>query len=135
MPSPNINDVLSGADRAQSVLAGTAAAAGANGADVPAGSSVGVLLVVDITAITGTTPTLTVTLQGKDPVSGKYYTILVSAALNAIGTTVLRVHPSLTPAVNLVANDVLPAVYRAISAIGGTTPAVTYTVSAHRLGY
>lgn len=90
----------------------------------------GIKLVVDITAITGTTPTLTVTLQGHDPSSGKDYTILASAALNAVGTTVLTVYPGLTAAANTVADDVLPIQWRAQAVVGGTTPAVTATIGA-----
>lgn len=107
----------------------TAASAGANGVEQNAGASKGVMLFVDITAITGTSPTLTVTLQGRSP-TGLYYTILASAALAATGLTVLRVYPGLTAATNTIANDVLPEAYRVITAIGGTGPAVTATVHA-----
>lgn len=93
----------------------------------------GMHLVIDITAITGTTPTLTVTIEGKDPTSGKFYTILASAALNATGTTVLKVYPGLTAAANTVANDVIPRDFRVKAVVGGTTPAVTATISANRV--
>jgi len=94
----------------------------------PAGS--GIKLVIDITAISGTTPTLTVTLQGKDTTSGKYYTILASAALNAVGTTVLTVFPSATAAANVAANDMLPRTWRVSAVVGGTGPSVTATIGA-----
>lgn len=64
-------------------------------------------LVVDITAITAT-GTVTVTVLGYDPTSSKFYTILASAALGAVATTVMRVGPALTTAANLVANDFMP---------------------------
>lgn len=118
---------------AAALITHAAAAAGVNSADQANSSARGVKVVVDITAITGT-PTLTVTLQGKDPISGKYYTLLASAALSAVGTTVLTVYPGLTAAANLTANDVLPATWRVITAIGGTTPAVTATIAATLLG-
>jgi len=63
-------------------------------------------LTIDITAWTA--GSLTVTIQGKDPTSGKLYTILASAALAAVATTVLKVGPALTAVANLAANDVLP---------------------------
>lgn len=63
-------------------------------------------LVIDITAYTA--GSLTVTVQGYDPASQKKYTILASAALAAVATTVLRIGPALTAAANLVANDALP---------------------------
>jgi hypothetical protein len=63
-------------------------------------------LIVDITAFSA--GSVTVTIQGRDPVSGKLYTILASAALAAVATTILRVGPALTAVANLAANDVLP---------------------------
>lgn len=118
------------ANREISVATLTAAAAGVTGNDMDASQHSGILLFVHISAITGTSPTLTVTIQGKAPGSGQYYTILASAALNATGLTVLRIYPGLTAAANLTANDILPASYRVVTAIGGTTPAVTATISA-----
>lgn len=64
-------------------------------------------LIVDLTTVPGV-DTVTVTIQGRDPVSGKLYTILASAALSAQATTVLKVGPGLPVAANLSANDVLP---------------------------
>lgn len=112
----------------------TAASANANGTDITNPSGRSAVVVIDITAITGTTPTCVVTVQGKDPISGKYYTILASASLTATGTTVLRIDPSLTAAANLVAADLMPAEFRVIATIGGTTPAVTATVGVCLLG-
>jgi hypothetical protein len=108
----------------------SAASAGVNGADQTNETNSGLKLVIDVTAISGTTPTLTVTIQGKDTVSGKYYTILASAAINSVSTTVLTVFPGATVTANSSANDALPKHWRVISAIGGTTPSVTATVSA-----
>lgn len=108
----------------------TAASAGVNGSDQINTSAHGINVVVNITAITGTTPSLTVTLQGKDTASGVYYNILASAALTATGTTVLTVFPGATAAANLAANAILPRTWRVITAIAGTTPAVTATVGA-----
>lgn len=107
----------------------TAAGAGTtNSADI-VGIGSGLHLVIDIT-VAGGTPTLTVTIQGKDTASGKYYTILQSAALAAVATTVLRVYPALTAAANLVANDILPRTWRVTALVGGVTPAVTATIGA-----
>lgn len=109
----------------------TAATASANGANQVNPGARGVEIVIDITAIAGTTPTETVTVEGFDPISGTYWTILASTALNAVATTILRIYPGLTAAANLVANDVLPPMWRVRSTIGGTTPTVTATISAH----
>lgn len=91
----------------------------------------GLHLIIDVTAISGTSPTLTVTIEGKDGESGKYYTLLASTAITATGTTVLRLYPGLTASANAVANDVLPRFWRVSYAIGGTTPAVTATIAAN----
>lgn len=108
----------------------TNAAAGINGADQINRQFRGLHLVIDITALAGTAPTLTVTIQGKDPISGKYYTLLASAVLAAVATTVLRVYPGGPVTANLAANDALPRIWRVITAIGGGTPQVSATVAA-----
>lgn len=107
-----------------------AASANVNSPDQLNPARRGVKVVVNITAITGTTPTLTVAIQGRDQASGQYYTILASAALNATGTTVLTVYPGLPATANVSANDVLPPTWRISATIGGTTPAVTATIGA-----
>ncbi len=90
----------------------------------------GLDLIVDVTAVSGTTPTLTVALQGKDPASGKYYTILASASITAVGTTVLHVYPGLVAAANSAANAVLPRTWNVVATIGGTTPSFTFSIGA-----
>ena len=107
----------------------TAATGTLTSSDLP-NECAGLHLVVDITAISGTSPTLTVTIEGKDMTSGKYYTILASAALNATGTTVLRVYPGLAASANVTANDALPACWRVKAVAGGTTPTITATIGA-----
>lgn len=106
----------------------TGATATTNGADIDNMSGVGATFVIDITAITGTTPTATFTIQGKDELSGKYYTILASAALNTVATTVLRVYPGLTAVANVTGTSILPRTFRVICTITGTNPVVTATV-------
>lgn len=95
--------------------------------------SAGVKVVIDITAISGTSPTLTVTIEGRDPASGKTYPILVSAALATVSTTVLTVFPGIAVTANVAASDHLPLDWDVKAVIGGTTPSVTATISAHML--
>lgn len=85
-------------------------------------------VIIDVTAVTAT-PALTVKIQGKDPASGKYYDILVSTVIATVSTMVLKVGPGLTAAANLVANDMIPAVWRVI-VTHGDTDAATYSVGA-----
>lgn len=89
----------------------------------------GCIIFINATAVSGTSPTLAVTLKGVDSVSGTAYTILASANITAPGMTVLRVYPGLTAAANLVANDVTPIQSRIDYTIGGTTPSFTGTIS------
>lgn len=87
----------------------------------------GMLLTIDITA--GTSLSITVTIVGIDPVSGKTYTILASAALTGVGTTILKVYPGLTAAGNLVANDIIPAAWK-VTVAHGNSNAATYKIGA-----
>ena len=91
----------------------------------------GMLVVIDVTAVAAT-PSVVFTIQGKDSLSGKYYTILASAAITATGTTVLRVHPELTAAANLVAKDVVPRIF-AIDAVHADADSITYSVGVQLL--
>lgn len=86
----------------------------------------GLILVVNITAITA--GSLTVTIQGKDVVSGVYYTLLASAALASTGTTVMTIYPGETASANVAANSPLPRTWR-VSSVVATGP-VTATVGA-----
>lgn len=88
----------------------------------------GVKVVVDITAIAAT-PSLTVKIQGKDHVSGKYYDILASVALTATGTTVLTVYPGVTAATNVSVSDVLPRFWR-VSVEAADADSATYSIGA-----
>jgi hypothetical protein len=81
-------------------------------------------VIVDITA--RTTGTVTITINGLDPVSGKYYPLLTSAVLAAVATTVLRVGPMLTAAANLVAALPVPPTFQVVAVVG--TTAVTFSV-------
>lgn len=85
----------------------------------------GVKVVVDITA--SSSPSNTITIQGKDVVSGKYYTLLASAALTGNGTTILTVFPGAPVSANVSANDGLPAVWRVIVTAGNSNSA-TYSI-------
>ena len=117
-----------------SLFALAAAAASANSSDQNNVDALGVEVVVDLTAVGGTTPTCVVTIEGKDPISGKYYTLLASASLTAVGTTVLTVFPGVTVSANTAASRPLPRTWRVKTTIGGTTPTFTGTIAACLIG-
>lgn len=100
-----------------------------NSLRVGTADAAGVAIVIDITAITA--GSLTVTLEGYDRVSGKAFPILVSTALAAVGTTVLKVYPGITATANLAASDHAPVSFD-VKAVIATGP-VTATISAHLL--
>ncbi len=118
------------ANREVNALTLSASATSTNGNDMENTSCRSAVVVIDITAISGTN--VVFTLQGKDPLSGKYYTILASAALTGTGTTVLRVDTSLTASANTIAADMMPRTWRVIST--NTSSTVTATVGVLLVG-
>ena len=88
----------------------------------------GLIVIIDAT-VDPAAASVVFTIQGKDPASGKYYTILASAAIAAVGTTILRVDKNLTAAANTIAKDVMPATFRII-ATHADTDSITYSVGA-----
>ena len=81
---------------------------GANFEGMSLGSMTNIDIIIDVTAITAT-PSVAVTLQGKDPASGKLYDLLASiVALTAVGTTVLRIGKDVVAAAGVAANTFIP---------------------------
>lgn len=72
----------------------------------------GVKAVIDVTAVPGV-DTVQLIIEGKDPQSGGYYTILAQVAQAGAGRYVLTVLPGIAAAANVSASDSLPDVYRA----------------------
>lgn len=86
----------------------------------------GGLFIIDCTAAAAT-PSVVFTIAGVDPASDKVWTILESAAITGTGTTVLRIHPSLTAAANTIAKDVLPQALK-ITATHADSDSITYSM-------
>jgi hypothetical protein len=113
------------------VATGTAKAAGTYiTGDLNNESAKGGQFYINITAISA--GSLTVTIEGKDPASGTYYTVLASAALTTTGFTLLTIYPGLTASANVVANQILPKTFR-IKQVVATGPA-TYTIGQSLIG-
>jgi|688.fasta_scaffold12513_19 hypothetical protein len=87
----------------------------------------GIHVVLDVT--TAGTGSITVTIQGKCEVSGKYYTLLAGAAVITAVTNVYKVFPGATASANAVANDMLPRTYR-ILVTHNNANSITYSVGA-----
>jgi hypothetical protein len=130
-PVTNDYDIQQGnVDNISAVPALAAAGVGASGVDQVNINGAGVQVVVDITAISGAGATLTLIVEGKDPVSGKYFPLLTSAGLTAISTTVLTVYPGIAVTANVTASTIVPRSWRVRYTITGTTPSVTATIGA-----
>jgi len=88
-------------------------------------------IIIDVTAVTAT-GSLVFTVEGKDEVSGKYYTILESGAITAVSTVVLGITPGGQTGANLRVNDTLPLDYR-ISVAHANAVSMTYSVGVNLL--
>ena len=86
----------------------------------------GGVFIINVTSVTAT-PSVVFTIAGLCPSSSVAYTILESAAITTTGTTVLRIHPSLTAAANTIAKDVLPQAIK-ITATHADADSITYSV-------
>lgn len=77
--------------------------------------------ILDVTAASGTSPTLNVTVEGQDPISQKWHTIVTfpqqTAATGGGVITPITVNPLTFPN------------YRAKFVVGGTTPSFTFSLS------
>lgn len=84
--------------------------------------------VVNVSAFTS--GTYTPHVQGKDPVSGAYYDILVGPAIGATGTTILKVYPGIGAIANAASPDILPLTWR-VQLIGASTPSMMISVAVY----
>lgn len=91
----------------------------------------GLVFTIDCTVI-GSAPSVVFTLEGYDAASAKWYSILASAAITAVGTTTYYVFPAATVTANVSANKRLPRRWR-IKPVHGNTDTITYSVGATML--
>lgn len=117
-------------NRSASLKTLTAAAAGTYTSDDQLNvSGRSVQVIFDATVATTTSAVLTI--QGKDPVSGKYFTLLAGAAVTTVSTNVYTVGPGATVTANVGANASLPLVWRVSIVVTGGASALTATVGAN----
>jgi hypothetical protein len=89
----------------------------------------GAIFQVDVTAASGSSPTLVVKVQYT--VDGANWidldtTNAQTASLTGTGRVQLKVYPGLTAAANAASNNSLPPVHRLAWTIGGGTPSFTF---------
>jgi len=121
---------VSGRSTNQTILASAARTTTQTGADQTNDYRRGIRLVVDITA--AGTGSITASIEAKDPTSGKYVTILASAALVTNQTKTLLVFPGAIAVANSVANDVLTPIWRVVITHNNAN-SITYSVGAQLL--
>lgn len=109
------------------ILASAARTTTQTGTDQTNNGYRGIKVILDATVNAGGAGSITLTIQGKDSVSGKYYTLLAGAAVVTVTTNVYTVYPGLTAATNVTANDVLPDTFRILVTANNANP-VTYSV-------
>jgi hypothetical protein len=92
--------------------------------------SKGVSLHLEITAASGSSPTLDIKLQGYDELGADYFDIPGAAFAQATGTGTdeLVLYPGVAETSNVSVSDVLPRVSRAVATIGGSSPSFTFTL-------
>jgi hypothetical protein len=87
------------------------------------------MFVLDVTVVTGA-GIFTLSIDNKDPVSGKYILVGTSANVSTVSTNVYKVGVGLTAAANLTFNDMLTNQYRIrMTKISGTSQAFSIGVN------
>lgn len=108
------------------LLVSAARTADAASADQDQSNFGGGHIIVNVTA--AVTSTLTVTIQGKDPISGSYYTILAGTALTGTGMQILKVFPGIAGVAGGSVSDTLPDSWR-VNAVKGDASSWTYSIA------
>ena len=109
------------------LLASAARTATLQSADQTNYNGRGLHVVLDVT--TAGTGSITLTIQGKDALSGKYYTLLAGVAVTTAVTNVYKVFPGAPATANVSANDLLPRTWR-IDVTHNNANSITYSVGA-----
>ena len=113
-----------------SVYASAARTATPTAVTVPTGRYQYMHIVTDVTAAAAT-PSVIMTIDALDTVSGKYYNLLTSAAFDqTVATRTLKIGPGLPVTANVSANDIVPSTIR-ITMTHGDADSITYTVGVH----
>jgi len=113
-----------------SLVASAARTADAQSTDQSNVNQRGAHIIVNVSAIGGAAPSITPKIQGKDPVSGNYYDILVGSAISTTGINVIKVYPGIANSPNAAANDILPRTWR-VSVVHANADSITYSVAAN----
>lgn len=89
----------------------------------------GLHLVINVTSVPGSAPSVVPTIDAQDFLSSAWYNLLTGVAITATGTTVLKVYPGIGTIANGAASDVLTANLRLVMTHGNAN-SITYTAAA-----
>lgn len=95
------------------ILASAARTTTQTGADTENIHCSGIILVLDMTNVAAG-PSVTLSIDGKDPASGKYFNLLTGAAVTTASTNVYWLFPGAVVTANVSANMVLPKIWRTV---------------------
>ena len=112
--------------RASSALSATGATA-----PVASHGARGIIIYMEVTAVSGTSPTLDCKVQGYDALGDVWHDITgaVFAQKTGAGSDYLTVYPGIGETANEAVSDVIPALIRVHSTLGGSSsPTVTFTL-------
>ena len=116
------------------VFSSAARGSGANASGVFGCDGKGAIFVLDVTAVSGTSPTLDLKIQVFSPL-GNDYVDLAGAAFaqkTAANTSMLTVYPGIAETANVSVSDVMPPLFRAVGTVGGSaTPTVTFSLACY----
>jgi len=110
----------------QSTVVAELAARTATGSFSTICNTTGGAFIINVTAATAS-PSVVFTVKGQDPAGIATWDILASAAITGTGTTVLRIHPSLTGSANTIAKDFLPKAV-IVTATHADADSITYSI-------
>lgn len=130
---PTADDVYPWAPNSEAtVFASAARTSTTNSTDQVNRFARGVRLHLNISAASGTTPTLDLKVQTKDAVSGTYIDLpgAAFAQKTTTGSDDLTIYPGVAETANETVSDVLSRTWRVVATIGGTTPSFTFSVGA-----
>lgn len=113
------------------IFESAARTATANSSDQENLGAKGIWLSLNISAASGTSPTLDVKVQRKCPLSDTYYDVVggAFAQKTTTGSDDLLIYPGITAAANRAVSSAIASRWRVVATIGGTTPSFTFTVA------
>ena len=107
----------------------SAARTATSSVDVVVENAHGLFIVIDVT-VDPATASVVYNIDGVDTLSGQTWTLLDSAAITAVGTTILRIGPELTASANTIAKEAIPPVIR-VNPVHNDSDSFTYSVTVH----